>query len=1549
MTLKYQSGRVSRLGVGVPGFTESGDLTLDVSGSLGIGTTQPRAEADVPRISIRGDLIDSGISSGGLGYFLSQDDQGVRWVAASPLDLTFVRVFDDGVQVGLSSFTGLNFVGAADSSLVTVRPNATDVNLADIVFDTQWIRTQYGDNSGLSTGFGPDGTYASLPGFGTSEAIGITSVGIGTNNPQDDFQVGIGSTGVQINGPLGKVDAQIIKAKNVEIDGNITVESLVVSPGIATLTFLEVIEDATIPIEYVGFSSIRQADIAQLNAEQTVSGLTTVGANGEDTFVLGDLYVNGGLGTFIGDVFIGGDLTVDGTTFFKQINAENIAITGIATINEVDANVGFFTSLDITGITTTEELDFTTGIGSFLELGTGIIGVGSFGETTIGITTIGFASITDATVTGILTITDIDAEDINVDRAVVGILTVGAGLTVGGASTFVGIATFQDDVFVDGDLSVRGDLEFEDLFGKNLVITGIGTIVNLVSDVGIITSLQTENQINSGVSTSSRFVSQTLDVGVGTIASIFATEIDADRGRIGILTGDLISYGIGTFGTAVVGIATVGIITGDQLFYYGNSQINGATFLGDRFIVDRNVEINSGVTTINTGGPGVGFATFSDDVYVGNDLFVAGELTFDQLTGNNLLVTGIGTINQLEFTTGIGTDLEVDTFRVGTAATIRSLFGTDADIDTILNDVLTVQNFADIRGILSRNISVTRDPLDPFSGRTSTVELRVSEDATINNLTAEGQTQIDLARIDVEDVGISTIQWLTVTGIATINEIDFQEANGGALGVGTIVAGVGSFGSISIGNTVGGDGTIINEDGIITENGDFSGILTATTGIITSLFTEQIDSDNVLSGVSTIGFASITDSFQGVSTIGFADVTDLNVGVGTVGILTVTDFLYSTGVSTFVGVTSIFGSAVVDGDLTVTGITTFNQLDADQSQIGILTVKTILDANGIINAEDVVIEKDLRVLGFSSFTGFATFTDALFDDITTGILSVTEQAYFENIYQSPTGIATLNVVGINSALIDQTTIGVATVGFGSFTSLFAENANISGIITAKGEITVEGEVSITGIATIDQLNVTGIATIAREEVGFSSIGIATIQEADIEDLDVETFRVGTYATIGRPGAANTEVGIMSVTGISTFVGLVTTKGDLFVDGSLFVTGIQSIPQLNAAQAIIGILTVTNYIDTEDFFQQPTGFSTLSNFSFPTGIGSTLTVGFATFGDASVSGVVTIAQDLRVERNLQVLGISTLGSASTVTGFTTTLGDLYVGGDLYVRDDIFKDEITGRNMLLTGIATIQNLNVPGIGTVTDIFGENLDYEEGLFDNIQSTDITTINLDADVIATGILTSNFSTIGVTTAISINVADLGVTNSAQIYDLAVTNDTLLNNLEVTTTSQFDGDANFDSNVSVGGTVGVGNSVFVPFIETDTIKAKYIETDEATVGLATITQLDVSDTTTVKSFRAVTTNTVGTVVQSYSGIDYSSFEFTIQSKQGNDVQASKIHGVVDSFNGAVYWNEYSLVYSNELIAEFDIIYSAGDFILLIENISTAPLTSTVTATLTRS
>ena len=50
---------------------------------------------------------------------------------------------------------------------------------------------------------------------------------------------------------------------------------------------------------------------------------------------------------------------------------------------------------------------------------------------------------------------------------------------------------------------------------------------------------------------------------------------------------------------------------------------------------------------------------------------------------------------------------------------------------------------------------------------------------------------------------------------------------------------------------------------------------------------------------------------------------------------------------------------------------------------------------------------------------------------------------------------------------------------------------------------------------------------------------------------------------------------------------------------------------------------------------------------------------------------------------------TFASEVQFTGVTTSSGDLYVGGDLYVADDTNIDELTVRNINVTGIATVQD--------------------------------------------------------------------------------------------------------------------------------------------------------------------------------------------------------------------------------------------------------------------
>ena len=177
-----------------------------------------------------------------------------------------------------------------------------------------------------------------------------------------------------------------------------------------------------------------------------------------------------------------------------------------------------------------------------------------------------------------------------------------------------------------------------------------------------------------------------------------------------------------------------------------------------------------------------------------------------------------------------------------------------------------------------------------------------------------------------------------------------------------------------------------------------------------------------------------------------------------------------------------------------------------------------------------------------------------------------------------------------------------------------------------------------------------------------------------------------------------------------------------------------------------------------------------------GDGSTLAVGIVTIitagtnvsintstGNVTVSAPTPVSiatTDVDISRNLKSAGITTLG-VTTVTSFltagittlasqggvTTTGGDFYVGGDLYVLDDVVYDEVTGRNINITGVGTIGQLfvgsghsagtlDVAGVSTLTgnvslggSIFlGEDkaVDFKQGKF-RIYHDDSTGNNID------------------------------------------------------------------------------------------------------------------------------------------------------------------------------------------------------------------------------
>ena len=213
-------------------------------------------------------------------------------------------------------------------------------------------------------------------------------------------------------------------------------------------------------------------------------------------------------------------------------------------------------------------------------------------------------------------------------------------------------------------------------------------------------------------------------------------------------------------------------------------------------------------------------------------------------------------------------------------------------------------------------------------------------------------------------------------------------------------------------------------------------------------------------------------------------------------------------------------------------------------------------------------------------------------------------------------------------------------------------------------------------------------------------------------IGVTDIHVSGIATIG---VANSTSGALSVTGISTFDGLIDANGGVsartaavqdLTDNRVVIAGTGGELEDSANLTFDGsTLTVTGDLD-------PTNVS----------IASTLQVaGVATFLSGTlVSGIGTFESDIDAE------GTVTVGTGITLQphGGVSIAGIVTVGGDLNLGGDITLDEISARNLILTGIATIPTLGVTGLGTFEKLtVGTGVTLQE--HGGVSIAGITTIN--------------------------------------------------------------------------------------------------------------------------------------------------------------------------------------------------------------------------------
>ena len=237
-------------------------------------------------------------------------------------------------------------------------------------------------------------------------------------------------------------------------------------------------------------------------------------------------------------------------------------------------------------------------------------------------------------------------------------------------------------------------------------------------------------------------------------------------------------------------------------------------------------------------------------------------------------------------------------------------------------------------------------------------------------------------------------------------------------------------------------------------------------------------------------------------------------------------------------------------------------------------------------------------------------------------------------------------------------------------------------------------------------------------------------------------------------------------------------------------------------------------------------------------------------DARITGVTTVLNELRVGIGGtifsviagptgfgQSVGVGTanpgflLDVRSPVSTGQTALyvqGDVRITGDLNVGDDIFLDELTARNINVTGISTLATLGVSGVTTtqylqVTGVstfvgfstFNSNV-YVAGITtfvgfstfnSNVYVAGISTlngyVNIPNNLNVTGIVTAGSVSIGATQVISSarqlqNIASLDATTTATIEAAIANGPNTFTDLKVTGVSTFVGLATFNSGLQV-------------------------------------------------------------------------------------------------------------------------------------------------------
>ena len=444
----------------------------------------------------------------------------------------------------------------------------------------------------------------------------------------------------------------------------------------------------------------------------------------------------------------------------------------------------------------------------------------------------------------------------------------------------------------------------------------------------------------------------------------------------------------------------------------------------------------------------------------------------------------------------------------------------------------------------------------------------------------------------------------------------------------------------------------------------------------------------------------------------------------------------------------------------------------------------VVQANEVIELNDgqvsyVSIDQggDFRVgdaLYINQETGNVSFAATTYDLEVIGNLQVTDELSNTTLI-TPTSITVGNVqIAANGTV--STTAGDLTIDpAGSNKTIIngdltidAGNLNVTGVGTF-GELDVTGDFDVNGHAELDNVNVSGIATVFDLNVD----GHTELDNVNISGVTTFVGAIDANGDLDVDG--HTELDNVNVSGVSTFVGVGTFQSDLYVGGSIFA------PAIN----IEGGATIGDDIITRNI---------------------------------SASGIVTVTANTDLNGDLDVDGHTELDNVN-ISGIVTTF-DLNVDGHTELDNVNISGIATVFDVNVDGHTELDNVNVSGIATVFDL---NVDGHTEL-DNVNISGIVTagsitVNGHSEldyVRASGVVTSfGLNVVGRSDLDDVNISGIVTTSRLNVQGDAELDFVNVSGVVTTTDLSVSGLSTFSGFVDINGGLDISNSLTVTGVST--------------------------------------------------------------------------------------------------------------------------------------